>query len=134
MNKISHFVKNVSDYEWDYIHGQEGRDDVLRWKTLVGNRETRTEGLTFGIFEVPPGVTLAPHYHKQHEIYYVQSGEGEVLLNEDIMTVKPGSVIFIPGDMTHALRNVGKETISLMWIFPTDKWADVKYHMLDQKF
>ncbi len=106
----------------------------MRWKTLIGNQLTDTRAISFGIVELPSGTKLDPHFHAEHEVYYVYKGEGEVLLDDQIVAVKPGSVLFVPGDLKHAVRNHGKTTLCMMWIFPSDKWVDIEYHMLDETF
>ena len=86
-----------------------------------------------GICEVPPGARLDPHCHTQHEVYYVQHVSGDILLGEKIITVKPGSCIYVPGNLAHGIKNQGSSTLSLLWIFPTDTWSEVEYHMQPDK-
>ncbi len=130
------------EVDWEYIEGEEGRNNVIRWKTFLGGSSadsttatSPTQAITMGICEVPPGARLDAHYHAEHEVYYVQDGFGEVLLGEKVIAVKPGSCIFVPRDLTHGIKNQGASTLSLLWIFPTDTWSEVEYHMQpDQKF
>jgi len=124
------------DVEWEYIKGEEGRSDVIRWKTFLGgvdadaeNAAHNTQGITMGVCEVPPGAKLDAHYHAEHEVYYVQHGSGEVLLGDKTVTVESGSCIYVPGDLTHGIKNQGEATLTLLWIFPTDTWSEVRYHM-----
>jgi len=125
-----------NDVAWEYIKGEEGRTDVIRWKTFLGgnnvdaeNTDSHTRSITMGVCEVPPGAKLDAHYHAEHEVYYVQNGSGKVLLGKKTITVEPGSCIFVPGDLTHGIKNQGEYTLTLLWIFPTDTWSEVKYHM-----
>ena len=110
--------------------------DVIRWKTFLGgnyvetkNSDNKTRAITMGVCEVPPGAKLDAHYHAEHEVYYVQHGSGDVLLGKKIIAVEPGSCIYVPGNLTHGIRNQGETTLTLLWIFPTDTWSEVKYHM-----
>ncbi len=129
--KYRPFISHDSQYSWEYLPGQEGREDVLRWKTLISGDVTPTEGLVMGICEVPAGVTLNLHRHLPQEIYYVTEGSGEVQVDSEIQNVEQGSVIYVPGNAVHGIRNNSSETLCLMWIFPADVWRDIEYHMVD---
>ena len=121
------------DFEWQYIDGQEGRDDVIRWKTFCGGKDSTTQGFAFGTCEVPPGALLDPHHHANTEAYYIQGGTSDILLGDRVVHVTPSSVLYTPADLTHGIRNSGTETLVLLWIFPVDKWSDVEYHMEYEK-
>ena len=131
---ISPLVSHIDDFDWDYLPGQKGQQGVVRWKTLIGNQANDTRGISFGVFELPPETKLDPHYHAEHEVYYVYQGEGEVLLDDAVVAVKTGSVLFVPGNLIHGIKNSSSDTIGLIWIIPSDKWVEVEYHMLDRSF
>jgi quercetin dioxygenase-like cupin family protein len=131
---ISPLVSHIDDYEWDYLPGEKGKSGAVRWKTLIGNQSNDTRGISFGVFEMPPGTRLDSHYHAEHEVYYVYQGEGEVLLDEEVVAVKTGSVLFVPGNLIHGIKNSSNDTIGLIWVIPSDKWVDVEYHMLERNF
>lgn len=129
---LASLIKNADDCEWTYFTGEEGREDRLRWKILIGDGKSNTKGLTFGIFEVPQGQSLEPHYHVDHEIYYIQQGKGDMLIDKKITAVGSGSVIYIPGNVAHGIRNTSEQRLILMWMFPNDTWNEIKYQMVDQ--
>lgn len=126
-------ISHEDDYAWSYLTDTPGQTDI-RWRTFTGGTEANTKKVTFGTCEVPPGGRLRPHFHAEVEAYYVTAGSGEVLLDEDIVTVQPGSVLYIPGDLVHGIRNKGTETLSLLWIFPVDRWNEVTYHGAERDF
>lgn len=99
--KMSNLVSNLNDYPWQYHKGQEGRDDVQRWKTPVGGFTSETLGLTYGICELPYEAIQWPHYHAEHEIYHAYQGEAKMLLGEELIAVECGSVVYIPGNLPH---------------------------------
>ena len=49
------------------------------------------------------------------------------------MTVSPGTVVYVPENLTHGIRNAGSQTLTLLWFFPVNRWSDVKYHMEYEK-
>ncbi len=130
---INQLVSHTDDIEWDYLDGQSG-EDALRWKTLTGRRDGNTTGVSFGICEVPPGVGLGLHRHAEQEVYYVYQGDGEITMEDEKVSVRSGSVLFVPGDMAHGVKNTGSETLGLLWVFPVDKWADVEYELLASSY
>jgi mannose-6-phosphate isomerase-like protein (cupin superfamily) len=131
---IPSIVKNAEDCEWTYFEGQEGRLDRLRWKILIGDDQSETKSLTYGIMELPEGRFLDAHFHADHEVYHVLEGVGVVLIDDEVTGIGPGSVVYIPGNATHGIRNTGKERLVMIWIFPNDKWNEVEYHMVDRSF
>lgn len=68
------------------------------------------------------------HYHKEcTEVYYILEGKGKMELNEDIISVEPGNVIYIEAKTPHRLYSeLGVRTIVLgipAWD-PKDEYYD----------
>ncbi|MEM7058657.1 MAG: cupin domain-containing protein [Pseudomonadota bacterium] len=126
-------IAHEDDFEWSYLSDAPGPSDI-RWKTFTGGDDSPTKDITFGICEVPPGGRLRPHHHAESEVYYIIGGTGEVLLDNDVVKVAPGSVLFVPADLVHGIRNRGTETLSMLWIFPVNRWTDVEYHGAEREF
>ena len=126
---ISKLVISVDDRDWDYIEGQEGRDDVMRWKTLMGGGGISTSGISMGIFEIPPGEQLSVHHHAPQEVYHIIRGSAEVLIGDERRQVGAGHAIYIPPNVSHGIKNTGAELLELIWMFPTDNWKEIVYHM-----
>lgn len=115
------------EYDWEYDPPGEGRDAPVRWRTLIAADRTPSSGLSFGTFEVPPGAELAPHHHHPQEVYYVTAGEAEVFVNGAWRPLRPGAVVYFPGDAVHGVRNDGAETCVIVWAFPTDTFDEIEY-------
>ncbi len=120
-------IKTLTDYPWTYEVGEEGRDDVIRWKTLISQPTTATKGLSCGILEMPPGSVMGPHYHAPQEIYYVIEGRGALQIDAEIKEVTAGSVVYIPQNMVHGVKNIGDGLLTLVWVFPVDSYYDIEY-------
>ena len=54
---------------------------------------------------VKAGYALGGATHEEDEIYYILSGKGKLQLDDKIIDIGPGEVIFIPGGVFHALDN-----------------------------
>ena len=67
------------------------------------------------------------HYHSPAEIYVVTDGTGILNKSGKLEEIKKGDVVYIAANAKHALKNDGKETLKFYWIFPTDRFSEVKY-------
>lgn len=68
------------------------------------DRQKLDVALAVGV--LPKGRKAISHYHKiSEELYYITSGIGQVKVGKDVFDVKPGSVVYVPTDMAHALEN-----------------------------
>ena len=107
----------------DFAGGQ------LRWRTLLSADRTPTDSLTVGIAELEPGNAEAfrPHRHAHPEVYYVLSGHGTVWIAGTEHAVRPGSTVFIPGNVTHGALNTGSELLRLLYVFPADSFDRIEY-------
>ena len=120
------FVKNlesVSDQEWSTTEKYPG----VRWKFLIDADFTESSGLSLGFAEIAPGGELVLHYHSPSEIYVVTDGTGILNKSGKPEEIKKGDVVFIGKDEKHALKNEENETFKFYWIFPTDRFSEVKY-------
>ena len=65
-----------------------------------------TEHMRFSIYMILPGHENPLHRHPlSDEILAFTHGRGECGVGEDVYQVEPGSVLFIPKDVPHAVRN-----------------------------
>ena len=117
------FVQHLDEYPWETNDQRPGR----RWKLLVDSNRTPSNGLSLGVLEFAPGAELPAHAHTPREAYFILEGEGMLLLGDKTKKVRPGTVVYLPPDHVHGIRNIGAETHSLMWVFPTDSWGEVEY-------
>lgn len=107
---------------WD----DPSRGDIS-WFTLISADRTPTEALSAGVAELRPGGSLALHRHAQPEIYCILAGTGIVTIDGIEKAVTAGTVVFIPGDAEHGIRNEGTELVRLFYVFGTDSFGDVVY-------
>ena len=120
------FVKNlesVSDQEWSTTEKYPG----VRWKFLIDADFTKSASLSLGFAEIAPGGDLILHYHSPAEIYVVTDGKGVLNKSGELEEIKKGDVVYIGENEKHALKNNGNETLKFFWIFPTDRFSEVKY-------
>jgi uncharacterized cupin superfamily protein len=99
------------------VHGMHGGANVAKWKCLA-----RRLGLS-GTWEaiewssLPPGGVCGEHRHtRTEELYFVLSGEGELLLNDVTHRVRAGHLIANGLGTRHCFRNVGAEDLNWLVI------------------
>ena len=59
-------------------------------------------------FEVAGGGLVDPHPHPTHEFYYVTSGRGIMMIDDEEREIGQGDLVHIPPDMVHSLRPVSE--------------------------
>ena len=79
----------------------------------------------FGLFEyeMEPGTAgPKPHIHQEmEEIFYVAELEVELLVNDEKITGRAGTLALVPRGTVHAFYNAGKERSTLLIMFsPAD--------------
>ena len=116
-------LKSASDQEWSSTEKYPGD----RWKFLIDADFTESSGLSLGFAEIAPGGDLVLHYHAPSEIYVVTDGTGILNKSGKLEEIKKGDVVYIGKNEKHALKNEGNETLKFYWIFPTDRFSEVKY-------
>jgi len=70
------------------------------------------------IFEIAPGGHTPKHAHPWEHEMFVHSGEGEIYGNGQWSPIGPGSVIFMPPDEEHQVKNTGKDVLVLACLVP----------------
>ncbi len=88
-------------------------DIVAGTKTIHIN-----EGTLKGGGSTPGGV------HAANEIYYVVKGEAVLHLGDDLIDIKPGSLVFIPAGVFHSLDNKSETKDFVLLTI----WEDAKYN------
>lgn len=76
------------------------------------------DALGMGMTTFPPGSRSNPHSHEEsQEVWYVVSGEGEILVGEERARLEPDVVVVASPGLQHQLTNTGKEDLKVVWIF-----------------
>jgi quercetin dioxygenase-like cupin family protein len=74
--------------------------------------------LVLGTEEIPPGGVIPRHKHLgQDEILLIQTGTARVTLSDKEYDVHAGGTVFFPAQTWVGLKNIGKDNISLVFIF-----------------
>ncbi len=63
---------------------------------------------------VPPGEILIGHVDPMEEIYYIQTGQGRMQVDEEVFEVTSGDAVHIPIGQFHELANTGEEVMTVL--------------------
>src|SRR5229473_3909784 len=84
----------------------------------VTPQNSGSKHLVFGTEEIPPGGVIPRHKHlEQDEILLIQTGTAHVTLNDKEYDVHAGGMVFFPAQTWVGLKNIGNDSISLVFIF-----------------
>jgi len=105
----------------------------VTWRTLLSSSKTPSNTFASGIARcAAKGGYLKCHRHTHAEIYYVIQGRGVVTIDGEEFKVGKGSVVFIPGDAEHGIRNEDEdEDLEWLYVFAADDFGEVVYRFAD---
>ena len=84
------------------------RDDIKGIDRFIFEAGADRERLHLHISEGGPGSRAhPPHTHAGQEIFYVFSGEAEVLFGEQTHRVRENEAVHVACEVLHGIRNVG---------------------------
>lgn len=94
---------------------QPGR--YMRW--LVNEDSLQAKNLSLCIIRVMPGESVRPaHSHpKSEELIYIITGEGKVMIENEVGAVRAGSAILFEQGKIHMLKNTGDIEMKVICFF-----------------
>ncbi|MCU0587230.1 MAG: cupin domain-containing protein [Syntrophobacteraceae bacterium] len=88
-------------------------------RVVIGRGDGATR-FCMRVFELAPEGHTPRHRHAwEHEIF-VHGGEGAVFQEGEWVPVQAGSVIFVPAEEEHQIRNTGKSVMVFVCVIPGD--------------
>lgn len=86
---------------------------------VVIGKEDQADNFCMRIFTVEPGGFTLRHTHDwEHEVF-VHSGKGQVYQKEEWRDIQGGTVVFIPGNEEHQIKNRGDEDFVFVCLVPS---------------
>lgn len=84
---------------------------------LVDPENSPSRGLKMGCTTVyPTGSTTGHSHDDMEEVYYVISGEGEMVVGEDRYVIKTGDGLYVPPGEFHTTFQTGNLPLILLWV------------------
>jgi quercetin dioxygenase-like cupin family protein len=109
--KIIHYTgAEEKKYPGDQANGASGR--------VVIGKADGAKNFCMRVFEISAGGVTGKHAHEwEHEVF-VHTGRGAILRNGKWVPLSTGSVVFIPGNKEHQLKNTGDEPFVFVCVIP----------------
>lgn len=99
-------------------------DKILKDNPLEAGKNAQMINIaqddTISLFVVraTQGMVLKSHFHKTHdESVYVIKGTGQMLINDKLVDIKPGSVHFNPMGKVHSIKHTGDGELVVISVF-----------------
>jgi len=94
----------------------EGIHILTRRKVPITIKISKTkngiDGISFCTEDMTPGRKMRIHKHLNNdELIFIHKGDGTLTLDEQLVEVKTGDVVFVPRDTWHGLDNTGNENL-----------------------
>jgi quercetin dioxygenase-like cupin family protein len=103
------------------IQGTEMNNDMVKGITgrvLIGKHDG-APNFCMRRFDVEPGGYAPRHTHDwEHEIYVLE-GKGEALVGDQWHVISPGTVIFVPPNVDHQIKNTSDGHLAFLCLIPS---------------
>ena len=101
------------------VHADEGEHIQTRRAIItikISKEKNGVENISFCGEDIVPGRNLRVHKHLySDELIFIHHGEGIFILDDERISVKSGTVMFVPRGSWHGLENTGKESIRMVF-------------------
>jgi mannose-6-phosphate isomerase-like protein (cupin superfamily) len=81
---------------------------------LIGELNSGSKQISIQITDVDPNEMQFLHSHEQEQCYYIISGSGLMIIDDQSREVKQGDAIFIPSNSIHGIKNIGNNRLSYL--------------------
>ena len=98
-------------------HFQGGAGELEKYDILSGPDEMYQKGRVCSIMKLKPGCEIGRHRHNgDGEVYYILSGKGKYLLDDELVEVEAGDVLFVDDGEEHYMVNTGEDQLKYLAI------------------
>jgi len=108
-------IRQYAEVEATHFNNEKAKGIAAR--VLIGKADG-ADNFCMRVFEISAGGNTPLHTHDWEHEMFIHHGEGEVYGNGQWYPVKPDSVLFIPGNEVHQIRNAGKESLIVVCLVP----------------
>ena len=86
---------------------------------VVVGKDDGANNFCMRIFEIAQGGNTPKHAHPWEHEMFIHAGVGEIYGNGKWNKIQPGTVIFMPPNEEHQIRNTAKELLILACLVPS---------------
>lgn len=86
-------------------------------RILISRSTVAENHSTLGVGSFAPGAVSDPLAHEVEELLYVIEGEGELGLDDDVVSFVQGDALFVPSGVWHWIANRGSRPVRMVFVF-----------------
>jgi quercetin dioxygenase-like cupin family protein len=121
-------IRRLQDQDWQgWPADQVDQRGRVSWKDLLGSDAAEGANMVMGVARLKPGEQLALHRHTQPETYFMLAGRGVVTIDGASQQIEAGTLVFIPGNAEHGIRNERDEELQFLYAFALADFSEVEY-------
>ena len=105
---------NEKNLKWEPAAHENPKDPGVLKKVIVRDEDLdpKSKLMMVNLCKVPVGKTHKAHSHNtMEEIFYFTVGEGEVKIDDEIESVRPGDRVIVPAKTFHQVKNTGRSEL-----------------------
>jgi mannose-6-phosphate isomerase-like protein (cupin superfamily) len=91
-----------------------GKLEALTSYMLISPHSSSCGNLSIQVSEVPAGSEQPVHAHEPEQCYYIISGKGLMIIEDERREVCAGDAIHIPPNRNHGIKNTGNEVLEYL--------------------
>ena len=91
-----------------------GKYDGFSTHLLIGELNSGSKDISIQITDVDPNESQFLHSHEQTQCYYILSGTGRMIIDDQTEAVKEGDAVFVPPNATHGIKNIGNDALTYL--------------------
>ena len=80
----------------------------------------RVPDLSMGLYVLPAGGTDPQQPHSEDEVYYVLSGRGQIMVDDEDRLVQAGSIVYVAKGVEHRFHSIAEELQILVFFAPAE--------------
>lgn len=106
---------NLSDLKWIDNRVKNVKDEGI-FKRLISKELCDSKDINLGIGWLSPGEVHILHHHPDaSEFYFIILGSGKVIVEDRVITAKPGITVYIPQSYKHKVINDTTEMLVMLF-------------------
>ena len=80
----------------------------------------RHDSMSLGLYALPAGGADPQQPHREDEVYYIVSGQGQITVGEETKPVRPGSIVFVAAHVPHKFHDITEDLKILVFFAPPE--------------